>query len=300
MINNIIIKSRVDDLDLNVNYIMPNTSIRGLTIIVHGMTEHKERYNYFLEQLALNGYVSVAYDQRGHGKSIRSNNDLGYFYTEDETAFREDLHTIIEFFKYRYQTQNTIIFAHSMGTLVTRSFIEKYDNMVNKVILCGPPTKNSLVDLGLLIAKISKSFDKGRKPNKLLNELTLGKFNKGYDKPNSWLSKNPNNVDNYNNDPVCDYIFTTNGFINLYKLQKSAFQSKDYAVNNKNLVILLLAGSDDPVIGNLKKFKNLERFMKKLGYLNVTSKVYDSLRHELLQEEEKDIIIKDIISFINN
>ena len=38
--------------------------------------------------------------------------------------------------------------------------------------------------------------------------------------------------------------------------------------------------------------------MKKLGYLNVTSKVYDSLRHELLQEEEKDIIIKDIISFI--
>ena len=168
------------------------------------------------------------------------------------------------------------------------------------IILCGPPTKNSLVDLGLLIAKISKSFDKGRKPNKLLNELTLGKFNKGYDKPNSWLSKNPNNVDNYNNDPVCDYIFTTNGFINLYKLQKSAFQSKDYAVNNKNLAILLLAGSDDPVIGNLKKFKNLERFMKKLGYLNVTSKVYDSLRHELLQEEEKDIIIKDIISFINN
>ena len=83
-------------------------------------------------------------------------------------------------------------------------------------------------------------------------------------------------------------------------MQKSAFQSKDYAVNNKNLAILLLAGSDDPVIGNLKKFKNLERFMKKLGYLNVTSKVYDSLRHELLQEEEKDIIIKDIISFINN
>ena len=59
MINNIIIKSRVDDLDLNVNYIMPNTSIRGLAIIVHGMTEHKERYNYFLEQLALNGYVKV-------------------------------------------------------------------------------------------------------------------------------------------------------------------------------------------------------------------------------------------------
>ena len=83
-------------------------------------------------------------------------------------------------------------------------------------------------------------------------------------------------------------------------MQKSAFQSKDYAVNNKNLAILLLAGSDDTVIGNLKKFKNLERFMKKLGYLNVTSKVYDSLRHELLQEEEKDIIIKDIISFINN
>lgn len=70
-------------------------------------------------------------------------------------------------------------------------------------------------------------------------------------------------------------------------------------VQNKNLPILLIAGADDAVIGNLKKFKDLELFMKKIGYQDVRAKTYESLRHELLQEVEKDTIIDDILSFIN-
>lgn len=57
MINNIVIKSPVDDLDLSVNYIVPNGSIKGLVCVAHGMSEHKERYDYFLKRLADDGYI---------------------------------------------------------------------------------------------------------------------------------------------------------------------------------------------------------------------------------------------------
>lgn len=299
MINNIVIKSPVDDLGLSVNYIVPNGSIKGLVCVAHGMSEHKERYDYFLKRLADDGYISVCYDHRGHGKSVKVENDLGYFYTEDETAFSKDLYTVIDFFKVRYQASNVILFAHSMGTLVARAFLQTHDDKVNKVILCGPPTKQALVDVGLFLARMNKMFDGDRKPNKLLDSLTFSSFNKKYGEPNLWLSKNRENVTNYNNDSLCGFTFTTNGFINLYKLQKRAFQKNKYAVQNKNLPILLIAGADDAVIGNLKKFKDLELFMKKIGYQDVRAKTYESLRHELLQEVEKETIIDDILSFIN-
>ena len=298
MINNITIKSCIDNIDLDVNYIIPEAKIKGLVVIAHGMSEHKERYNYFLETLAQSSYLGVVYDHRGHGKSVKEASDLGYFYSEDETTLSQDLYNVLKFFQNRYQINNTILLAHSMGSLIARSFLQKYDDEITKVILCGPPTKNNLVDIGLGLASLSKIFGGAKKPNKFLNYLTFNSFNKLYQNKNEWLSKSKKNVINYNNDDLCGFTFTTNGFLNLYKLQKRVFQPKNYLVKNEKLPIFLIAGSDDPVIGNLKKFENLALFMKRLGYHNVKIKTYNNLRHELLQEEEKDIIIADILKFI--
>ena len=158
MINNITIKSCIDNIDLDVNYMIPDAKIKGLVVIAHGMSEHKERYNYFLETLAKSSYLGVVYDHRGHGKSVKEASDLGYFYSEDETTLSQDLYNVLKFFQNRYQINNTILFAHSMGSLIARSFLQKYDDEITKVILCGPPTKNNLVDIGLGLAGLSKIF----------------------------------------------------------------------------------------------------------------------------------------------
>lgn len=300
MINKVLIKSNYDDLELSVNYVVPKDNIKGIVFIVHGMSEHKERYSYFLDKIKKNNYIAVVYDERGHGKSIKDKNDLGYFYTDDCMALREDLYTIINYFQERYKLKNSVIFAHSMGTLVVRSFLQKYDDIPSKVILCGPPTKQKLVDIGLILAKISNTFQDSKKINNFLNKLTFSSFNKGYEIENEWLSKNKENVLEYNNDNLCGFTFTNNGFLILYKLQKLVFQKNMYLVKNTNLPIFLIAGSKDPVIGSIKKFKNLEVFLKQIGYKKITTKLYDDLRHELLQEKEKDLIIDDIISFINS
>ena len=129
--------------------------------------------------------------------------------------------------------------------------------------------------------------------------MTFGNYNKGYDEENSWLSKNSDNISVYNDDELSGFIFTTNGFINLYKMMRQAFKKKDYQVNNKDLDIFLIAGADDPVIQNEKKFRELKEFLKGVGYKNIKSKLYKDLRHEILNEKEKDEIYKDVLDFID-
>ena len=185
-----------------------------------------------------------------------------------------------------------------MGTLVARGYMQKYDNEIEKIILCGTPTKNPFTPFAIKMAYLFKFIGMGKRPNKILNYLTFNSYNKGYQLENEWLSKNPNNISIYNDDELCGFTFTTNGFINLYKLLKRAFDARLYKVQNKNLRIFLIAGDNDPVIQSTKKFKQLEQFLNKIGYKNTQSKLYPDLRHEILNEKEYEQIYSDILKFI--
>ncbi len=296
--NNIKIKSCIEDIYLDTNYIEPTGNIKAIVVILHGMSEHKERYNYFLEKLANKQYLPVIYDHRGHGKSLKNSNDLGYFYSDNADTLSEDTKIVINYFQKKYPHIPVILFAHSMGTLIARNFISTNDDAISKLILCGPPTKNGLVDVGLSLAKLANTLGNPRKTNKFLNKLTFSSFNNGYQSPNEWLSKSKENVKNYNNDPLCGFTFTTNGFLNLYTLQKNAFIKRRYQVKNPDLPIFLIAGTDDPVIKNSRKIQELVAFLNDLSYNNTEFKLYQDLRHELLQEDIKDTIIQDILEFM--
>ena len=290
--------SKCDGLKLDIAYIVPEGEVLGVIQLSHGMAEHKERYFDFMRFLASNGYACVINDHRGHGKSIKDDNDLGYFYTDNIDYIVDDLHEVTLYIKKKFKDKKIYLFSHSMGTLVSRCYIEKYDADIEKLVLSGTPTYNPLTPVAIGLAYLGKLFGLGRKRNKFLNKLTFGNYNKGYKDENSWLSKSTNNICSYNDDELCGFIFTTNGFINLYKLMRQAFRKNDYQVKNKNLDILLIAGSDDPVIQNEKKFIELKEFLKDIGYKNIKSKLYKNLRHEILNEKEKSEVYNDVLNFI--
>lgn len=293
------IKSSSDNLELELAYIEPKEEIKGVVQISHGMSEHKERYYDFMEYLKNQGYVVVINDHRGHGSSVKNKEDLGYFYTEDINYIINDLYDVTKYIKNKYKDKKIYLFSHSMGTLVARGYIQKYDNEIEKLVLCGPPTKNELTKFAIKLSQVSKYINKDTKPSKLLNKLTFGSYNKGNTINNEWLSKSIDNVNNYNEDELCGFIFTGNGFINLYKLMDNAFCRENYKMQNKSLPIFVIAGSKDPVIQDEKKFLELVDFLKELGYKDVTSKLYKDLKHEILNEEEKNIIYKDVLDFFN-
>lgn len=293
------IKSSSDNLELELAYIEPKEEIKGVVQISHGMSEHKERYYDFMEYLKNQGYVVVINDHRGHGSSVKNKEELGCFYTEDINYIINDLYDVTKYIKNRYKDKKIYLFSHSMGTLVARGYIQKYDNEIEKLVLCGPPTKNELTKFAIKLSQVSKYINKDTKPSKLLNKLTFGSYNKGNTINNEWLSKSIDNVNNYNEDELCGFIFTGNGFINLYKLMDNAFCRENYKMQNKSLPIFVIAGSKDPVIQDEKKFLELVDFLKELGYKDVTSKLYKDLKHEILNEEEKNIIYKDVLDFFN-
>mgnify|MGYP000329183608 FL=1 len=66
-------------------------------------------------------------------------------------------------------------------------------------------------------------------------------------------------MDQYEADELCGFLFTTNGFINLFQLMVKAFDKKDWKVTNGELPILMIAGQEDPVIQNENKFEELKQ-----------------------------------------
>lgn len=297
-IENII--SEKDGLRLEVAILEPKVQPKGIIQISHGMSEHKERYYDFMNYLCENGYVCVIHDHRGHGASIKDKSDLGYFYTEDINYIIDDLYKVTKYIKNKYPDLTVNLFAHSMGTLVARGYLKKYDEKINKLILSGPPTKNSMAFLALIIAKILNIFYKKETPNKLLNKMTFGNYNKNINEKNGWICLNENTIQQYNKDELCGYIFTTNGFINLYKLMINSFKKSNWNMKNKNLPIYIIAGINDKVIQSEEKFNNLIKFIKDRGYKNVQSKLYKNMRHEILNEKNNEIVYKDILNFIEN
>lgn len=294
------IKSEKDNLNLSIAIIEPKVKPKGIVQISHGMSEHKERYYDFMKYLSDNGYICVIHDHRGHGASVKSEKDLGYFYSENIDFLVDDLYKITKYIKNKYPNLKVNLFSHSMGTLVARNYLKKYDEEISKVILCGPPTKNNLASLGVIIAKVLNIFYKKNTPNKILNKMTFGIYNKNEKMENGWISENIENVKKYNQDKLCGYVFTTNGFINLYKLMKKAFDKKDWKPKNKKLKVDVIAGENDPVIQNKLKFQGLVDFLREVGYESIESKLYKNMKHEILNEKNNNTVYKDILDFIND
>lgn len=292
------INSKKDNLEIEIAIIEPVEKPKAIVQFSHGMSEHKERYFDFMNYLADNGYVCVIHDHRGHGASVKNKEDLGYFYTEDINYIVDDLYQVTEYIKERYANLDVILFSHSMGTLVARNYLKKYDDAISKLILCGPPTENPLTGFAIFLSKVLKPFYKKNAPNKLLNTMTFGKYNTKKKMENAWVCSNTEQVIKYNNDALCGYIFSTNGFINLYQLMKGAFDKKGWQLKNEGMSVLVIAGRDDPVIQNARKFQDLITFLKNRGYQNIDSKLYEGMRHELLNETNKQIVYEDILDFI--
>lgn len=294
------ITSAFDGLRLEVAVTLPAGSPKGIVQFSHGMAEHKERYFDFMDYLSGHGYVCAIHDHRGHGESVETEEDYGFFYTENEQAIIEDLYTVTKFIKRAHPDLPFYLFGHSMGTLVARGYLKKYDSEIEKLVLCGPPTYNAAAGLGLLLAKLSKPFYKEKQPNTMLNTMAFQSFHSRFNVPNGWLSENQINVAQYNEDPKCGFIFTTNGFINLFKLQKAAFDKNNWKVTNPDLPILVIAGEDDPVIRSKEKFEALTDYLKKLGYTDVRSNLYGHMRHEILNETNKLDVYRDVVCFLMN
>lgn len=296
---NIKIISDQDSLELDCLLIKPNKEIKAIVEIAHGMNEHKERYIDFMKFLAKNGYASFIHDHRGHGKSIKNINDLGYFYEDNASYVVEDLHQINEYLKNKFKDKKIILFGHSMGSMIVRKYISKYAHTIDGLIVCGSPSKNNASKLGLKVVKLLKSIKGERYRSEFVKKLMFGGFDKKGSEPNSWVCHNKEILKLYNEDELCKYTYTLNGYENIIKLMIDIYNSKIYNRNNLDLPIYFIAGNDDPVIKSKKDFNEAINFLEKIGYHNIDNTLYDDMSHEILNEVNNNLVYDDILNWLN-
>ncbi len=295
------IKSNQDDLELEISIIKPKGEIKAIVQISHGMAEHKERYYPFMEYLVQQGYVAIIHDHRGHGMSVKKQEDLGYFYENKASYIVEDLHQITNYIKTQYPNKKLIIFGHSMGSMVVRKYIKKYDQDIDKLIVCGSPSKNRYVGLALMLVKIMELMKGEYYRSKFIQKLTFGTYNKkivNEISENAWICANEETIKEYDADKLNGFIFTLNGFENLFTLMKDIYTKQGWELKNPKLPIFFIAGQDDRIIVSQKDWQEAQGFLKEIGYQNVFGKLYEGMRHEILNEKDKKKVFDDILKWI--
>lgn len=298
MIETFTVPGASDGVQLSTLVIAPEAP-KAIVQFVHGMAEHKERYTPFMTYLSEKGYACVINDLRGHGDSVINVKDLGYLGKGGMTGLVEDIRKVTAFAKEQFPGLPLFLFGHSMGSMIVRSYVKHGDRDIDGLIVCGSPSRNPLAGVGDFLAGCISLFRGPRYHSQFLADLCTGNNDKKFKDDgirNAWLSTNKANVQAYNNDPLCGFTFTANGYRNgLFRLMKDIYSPSGWVMEHPDLPVHFIAGSEDPCIVSIKKFSEAVSFLRARGYREVTSQVYPGMRHEILNETGREDVWRDVL-----
>lgn len=254
-----------------------------------------------MEFLAANGLASVIHDLRGHGASVRTKDDLGYMYKGGWRALVEDIEDVRKWAVSRWQGTELTLLGHSMGSLAVRSYIKTHDDRINRLIISGSPSFNPLSGIGKFLADFFWLFRGSHYRSPLLQALSFGAYNKpfkdeGY--ASAWVCSDKAILEAYHNDPLCQYVFTANGFSNLTGMMQDCYSLKGWKVSNPALPICLISGELDPCRGTDKQHQFSIDLLRKAGYASIESRIFKGMRHEVLNETDKQKVWDHVLEFI--
>lgn len=277
----------------------------GVIQIAHGMIDHIERFEEMAEFFAARGFVVAGNDHLGHGDSVKSTDDYGYFAEGSRGAdyLIKDMHRLTRIMKKMYKDIPYILIGHSMGSFMARKYACVYGDELDGVIFLGTGNQPKfIVNSGLKLASIVNCVCGGHYRSNVLNKIMFGSYNrriKGNRTGNDWLTKDTGIVDKYNEDPKCSYIFTANGYIGLLNVIKYDINEKNIAKTPEELPVLFASGEEDPVGDYGKAVKKIFKLYTK--YVdNVELRLYEDDRHELHSETNRAEVFEDLLEWIEN
>ncbi len=290
-----------DNKEIFIREWLPETDAKAIIQIAHGMAEHSGRYEEFAEYLVSEGFGVYANDHRGHGQTEKDPEKLGYL--ADENGWQkvlDDLLMITENIRQDHPGIPVILLGHSFGSMLVRSYMIKYGDKTDGYIISGTnETKGLLLAAGKLISGLQGAIKGKKSPSKLMTTMSFGKFN-SYFKPNKtefdWLSRDEERNRNYVDDPFCGTVFS-NGFFH-DMLDMLDFLNKNYSKSVTDKPVLMFSGSKDPVGDFGKAVKSVYNKLKQAGVKDLTLKLYEDGRHEMLNETNRKEVYKDITDWI--
>lgn len=284
---------------------VPDAEPRAIVQIIHGIAEYIGRYDEFMSFLADNGIIAVGTDHLGHGKSIESEEQTGFFaydngwdyVVRDEEVLRLAMHE-------NYPELPIIVFGHSMGSFMTRTLLIRYPDAFNAAIISGTGNQGAaLVNGGLFMGNLVTGLRGAHHYSKFLNNLAFGSYNKIYENPKTeydWLSRDEANVQKYIDDPLCGFIPSCSLFRDMMTGVKFITNKKNLTAMNKDMPVYFMSGDMDPVGECGKGVQKAYNNFLEAGMKDVSIKLYPGGRHEMLNEINKDEVYADILAWLNS
>lgn len=280
----------------------PSSEPKAVLLIVHGMCEYIERYEDFAKYLTGYGIYVAGHDHIGHGHSINTEDDWGFFGKDGNKHLLKDIDTHVDLLREKFPNLPLVIMGHSMGSFLTRQYLSRKSEKLNAAIIMGTGTQpNALLMFGRSLAGVLSKTKGDHYRSNLIQQIGFGGFLKRIENPETsmdWLTHDREIIDSYTTDPACDFKFTVNGFAEMFK---SMLLSQDVnRIKNirKDLPMFFVAGDEDPVGQYGDGVKKAMDLYKKAGIQNIKCKLYKNMRHEILNEVDRAVPYQDIKDYI--
>ena len=289
----------------NIHAVMwlPDEKPKAILQISHGVTEYILRYERFANYLTDKGFIIVGNDHLGHGMSISKESKPMYFGPVGSWDYVvEDIKKCMEITKSEFGELPYFLLGFSLGSFVVRTFLIKYPQKINGVIVIGTgKTPDFQISLAKFVANLEAKKVGEDNTSPMIKKLTFDTYNKLF-APNKtdydWLCSNDTALKEYIDDKNRGGNLSAGLFREM--LDGMTFTGKQENINkmDKDTPIILLSGDKDQVGDSGKGVQKFFKCLKKAGIKNVTMKLYKDLRHDILHEKIKDEVYEDVYHFM--
>ncbi|MEG0769738.1 MAG: alpha/beta hydrolase [Ruthenibacterium sp.] len=273
--------------------------------ISHGMCEYIGRYDAFADYMAQHGYAVCGNDHLGHGETSRGEGGVdGYFADKDGRKYvLQDLHRMNCLASKRFPGLPILLLGHSMGSFFARLYAGTYPETIQGLILSGTGGPNPLGGIGMVLTSLIGKIRGTQHRSKLVHNMAFGAYLKKIDKPSTvydWISRDKEIVDTYSKDPKCTYTFTVSAFHELMATLKAVNAPAWAQKLHKDLPVYLFSGAMDPVGDYGKGVQSVCAQMQDAGLTDVSLRLYEGGRHEMLNETNRTDVYADVLAWCDS
>jgi len=278
---------------------------KGIIHILHGMVEHSGRYGKLAVALNQAGYLVFAHDHRGHGYSVSKPEQLGHY--ADENGWQKvttDVLVVQQDIRQQYPNLPLHLLGHSMGSYIAQQFVMDFPQQVDSLILSGSNSQPQwLLSVLLGVIRVER-WRKGKMAkSNVIDKLVFGQFNQEF-KPAitdfDWLSRVPQEVQKYVDDPLCGYLCSNQTWFDMISGLKGILKPESLAKLPREMPLLIIVGDKDPVSNNARGVKQLAQAYQQQGLQQLELKVYSDARHELYNDTNRQQVIQDTLNWLAN
>ena len=283
-------------------YTPKHAAPKGIVQLAHGMIDYTGRYTALASFLCEHGFIFAGNHHLGHGKSVGTGEDFGFFAERDGYKYvLEDINSMNKYLHKTHPDLPVILLGHSMGSFISRLYVAQHPTAVSGLIIHGTGGPNPLVGVGKLLSKLITSFYGARHRSELINNMAFGSYNKRYPKEeghNAWLTRDLAKVADRDTNEFTSFKFTVSGYTDLFTFLAGSNSKAWFKSYPKKMPTLVMSGDMDPVGDYGKGPAYVYKQLMINGASNVTLKMYEGARHELFNETNAEEVFHDILAWI--